>query len=103
MMTLSVNIDYLGEIDARIINQTTVVIGPLSEFACVTIEAIGDEIAEETEIFNLTAMVINTLDSVNGTTNIEIPANDGIYVTTEIKKDSANLSPIIMNSYSQVL
>ena len=91
MMTLSVNIDYLGEIDARIINQTTVVIGPLSEYACVTIEAIDDEIAEETEFFNLTAMVTNTLDSVNGTTNIEIPANDGIYVTTEIKKKKIHL------------
>ena len=42
------------------------------------IEAVNDEIAEDTEFFNLTAMANNTLDSVNGTTSVEIPANDGM-------------------------
>ena len=50
-----------------------------SDAACITIEAVDDEIAEGTEFFNLTVMANNTLDSVNGTTSIEIPANDGMH------------------------
>ena len=45
---------------------------------CINIEAVDDEIAEDAEFFNLTAMTSNSLDSVNGTTSIEIPANDGM-------------------------
>ena len=56
------------------------IIAPQSDSACVTVEPVDDEIAEGTEFFNLTAMANNTLDSVNGTTTIEIPANDGMYV-----------------------
>jgi hypothetical protein len=70
----------LGDSDARIVNDTTVIIAPQSDSACITIEPVDDEIAEGTEFFNLTAIVNNTLDSVNGTTSIEIPANDGMHV-----------------------
>ena len=70
----------IGEADATIVNYTTVIIAPQSDSACVTVESIDDEIAEGTESFNLTAMANNILDSVNGTTTIEIPANDGMYV-----------------------
>ena len=63
----------------QIINETTLIIAPQSDSACITIEAVDDQIAEETEYFNLTAMANNTLDSVNGTTSIEIPANDGMH------------------------
>ena len=56
------------------------IIAPQTDSACVTVEPVDDEIAEGTEFFNLTAMVNNTLDSVNGTTTIEISDNDGIYV-----------------------
>ena len=68
----------------QIINETTLIIAPQSDSACVTIEPVNDQIAERTEFFNLTAMANNTLDSVNGTTSIEIPANDGIHVDTGI-------------------
>ena len=70
---------YIGETDARIINETTLVIGPQSDSVCITIEAVDDQIAEDAERFNLTAMANNTLDAVNGSTVIEIPANDGMY------------------------
>ncbi|MCG8621946.1 MAG: hypothetical protein MJE68_08140 [Proteobacteria bacterium] len=76
---LYLSIDYLGQTDARII-ETTVIIAPQTDSACITVEPVDDEIAEGTEFFNLTAMANNTLDSVNGTTTIEIPANDGMYV-----------------------
>ena len=79
-MNLSIHLDYLGRTDARIINETTVIITPESDSACIEIEAIDDEFAEGIEYFNLTAMANNTLDSVNGTTSIEIPANDGKHV-----------------------
>ena len=68
----------IGEFDARIINETTLIITPQSDSACITIEAVDDQIAEEAERFSLTAMVNNTLDAVNGTTNIEIVDNDGM-------------------------
>ena len=55
------------------------IIAPQTDSACAIIEPVDDEIAEGTEFFNLTAMSNNTLDSVNGTTTIEIPANDGMY------------------------
>ena len=79
-------IPFLGETDARIINESTLIIGPQSATACITIEAVDDEIAEEAELFNLTAMANNTLDAVNGITVIEIPANDGMYVDAEIEE-----------------
>ena len=69
----------VGENDTRIINETTLIIDPQSDSACITIEAVDDQIAEETELFNLTAMANDTLDVVNGTTSIEIEDNDGMY------------------------
>ena len=69
----------------QIINDTTLIIAPQSDSACITIEPVDDQIAEEIEFFNLTAMANDTLDSVDGTTSIEIPANDGIQVDTGIK------------------
>ena len=53
------------------------IIGPQINTGCITVEAIDDQIAEETEFFNLTAMANNTLDVVDGTTSIEIADNDG--------------------------
>ena len=55
-----------------------------SDATCITIEAVDDQIAEGTEFFNLTAMANNTLDSVNGTTSIEILANDGIILCMQL-------------------
>ena len=75
----------LDESDAGIINDTTLIITPQSDTACITIEPVDDQIAEGAEFFSLTAMADNTLDSVNGTTNIEILANDGMHVDTGIK------------------
>ena len=75
----------LGDSDASIINDDTLIIAPQSDTACITIELVDDQIAEGTEFFNLTAMTNNTLDSVNGTTSIEIPANDGMHGDSEIK------------------
>ena len=69
----------------QIINETTLIIAPQFDSACITIEPVDDQIAEGTEFFNLTAMANNTLDSVNGTTSIEIPANDGMHVDAGIK------------------
>lgn len=54
------------------------IIDVLSNSTCVTIEAVDDDIAEDTESFNLTAMSTNTLDVVNDTTDIDITDNDGI-------------------------
>ena len=71
-------LDNFGQDDARIVNETTLIIAPQTDTGCVAIEAVDDEIAEGNELFNLTAMANNTLDSVNGTTSIEIPANDGM-------------------------
>ena len=76
----------IGEADATIINETTVIIGLESDAACITIEAVDDELAEETELFNLTVMANNTLDYVNGTTSIEIPANDGMHAVVTFNK-----------------
>ena len=53
------------------------IIGPQTNTGCVTIEAIDDQIAEDTEFFNLTAMANSTLDIVDGTTSIEIADDDG--------------------------
>ena len=78
-------LDYLGETDVQFVNETTLIIAPQADSACVTIEPVDDEIAEGSEIFNLTAMANNTLDSVNGTTSIEIPANDGMHVDSTIR------------------
>ena len=66
------------EDDARIFGNSTLIIGPQTNNVCINIEAVDDEIAEDAEFFNLTAMTSNSLDSVNGTTSIEIPANDGM-------------------------
>ena len=71
-------LDNFGLDGARIVNETTLIIAPQTDTGCVAIEAVDDEIAEGNELFNLTAMANNTLDSVNGTTSIEIPANDGM-------------------------
>ena len=71
-------LDNFGQDDARIVNETTLIIAPQTDTGCIAIEAVDDEIAEGNELFNLTAMANNTLDSVNGTTSIEIPANDGM-------------------------
>ena len=71
-------LDNFRQDDARIVNETTLIIAPQTDTGCIAIEAVDDEIAEGNELFNLTAMANNTLDSVNGTTSIEIPANDGM-------------------------
>ena len=71
-------LDNFGQDDARIVNETTLIIAPQTDTGCIAIEAVDDEIAEGNELFNLTAMANNTLDSVNSTTSIEIPANDGM-------------------------
>ena len=57
-----------------------------SNTTCITIEVVDDEIAEGVERFNLTAMANNTLDAVNGSTVIEIPANDGMYAYRYIQR-----------------
>ena len=71
---------YVAETDVRTINESTLIITPQSATACLTIEAVDDQIAEGAEFFNLTAMANNTLDAVSGITVIEIPANDGMYI-----------------------
>ena len=53
------------------------IIGPQTNTGCVTVEAVDDQIAEETEFFNLTVMANNNLDVVDGTTSIEITDDDG--------------------------
>ena len=55
------------------------IIGPQSNTACITIEAVDDEIAEGAEFFNLVAIANNIHDIVNGTASIEIADNDGMY------------------------
>ena len=77
-LCLFMTLDNFGQDDARIVNETTLIIAPQTDTGCIAIEAVDDEIAEGNELFNLTAMANNTLDSVNGTTSIEIPANDGM-------------------------
>ena len=47
---------------------------------CITIEVVDDEIAEGVELFNLTAMTNDTLDTLHGTAVIEIAANDGMHM-----------------------
>ncbi len=67
-----------GESDARIVNDTTLIVARESDTACVTIELIDDEIAESAEFFILNITANNTLDVINGTTSIEITDNDGM-------------------------
>ena len=75
------NISYnADEDDARITNETTQTIDPESDMACVTIEAVDDQIVGGIEFFNLTVTTNNTLDVVNGTTDITIEDNDGVFV-----------------------
>ena len=54
------------------------IIFPQSATACITIEAVDDEVAEGAEVFILDAVANNTLDVVNDTTNIEITDDDGM-------------------------
>ena len=56
------------------------IIFPQFATACITIEAVDDEVAEGAEVFILDAVANNTVDVVNGTTNIEITDNDGIWI-----------------------
>ena len=78
IIILSVCYFNSGESDARIINDTTQIITPMSDMACVTVEFIDDEIIESTEFFIFNVTANNTLDVVNGTTTIEVADNDGI-------------------------
>ena len=76
IIVISVN---SGESDARIINDTTQIVGPMSDMACVFVELDDDEIAESAEIFIFNVTANSTLDQVvNGTTTIEVADNDGI-------------------------
>ena len=75
IIVISVN---SGESDAKIINDTTQIIAPMSDTACVFVELIDDEIAESFEIFILNVTANNILDVANGTTTIEVSDNDGI-------------------------
>ena len=45
--------------------------------ACVTLEAIDDGIAEDTESFNITMTTENPLDTVTDSTQVDITSNDG--------------------------
>ena len=75
---LSYYVYTTGDVDVAIINGTTLTIDALSNSACLTIEAVDDQIAENTELFNVTAAPSNILDVVNGTTDIYITDNDGM-------------------------
>lgn len=61
-----------------IINESTLVI-PAQYYSevCVTLEAVDDLIAEETESFNISAMPMNSLDIVIGETIVYVTDNDG--------------------------
>ena len=61
-----------------IINETMIII-PAQYYSevCITLEAVDDPIAEETESFNISAMAINSLDIVTGETTVYITDNDG--------------------------
>ena len=50
----------------------------MSDTACVFVELVDDEIAENSEIFILNVTANNILDVINGTTAIEVADNDGI-------------------------
>ena len=78
IIVISVN---SGESDTRIINDTTQIVAPMSDMACVFVELIDDEIAESAEIFIFNVTANNILDQVvNGTTTIEVADNDGIII-----------------------
>ena len=78
VLILSVCYVNSGESDVRFFYDTTQIIAPMSDIACVFIELIDDEIAESTEIFIFNVTANNILDVVNGTTIIEVADNDGI-------------------------
>ena len=69
----------IGEADI-FINESTLTYASESNTTCITIEVVDDQIAEGVELFNLTAMANNTLDTMRGTTVIEIAANDGMHM-----------------------
>ena len=68
----------IGQSDVIIINESMIVI-PAQYYSevCITLEAVDDQIAEETESFNISVMAMNSLDSVVGETTVYVTDNDG--------------------------
>lgn len=44
---------------------------------CITLEAVDDLIAEESESFNISVIAMNSLDIVTGETTVYVTDNDG--------------------------